>query len=102
MEPLFLNPYFRPKIWGGRKLKDIFNYDIGICGWGSACGEVLEGEGKYCLEYFIKINNDKYKNKVINLLKNTDFKKVFPSVSTPYVSKWQIYKYIKEQIPEIE
>lgn len=28
MEPLFLNPYFRPKIWGGRKLKDIFNYDI--------------------------------------------------------------------------
>ncbi len=28
MEPLFLTPYFRPKIWGGRKLKDIFNYDI--------------------------------------------------------------------------
>ena len=39
---------------------------------------------------------------IVGILKNTDFKKVFPSVSTPYVSKWQIYKYIKEQIPEIE
>lgn len=28
MEPIFLKPYFRPKIWGGRKLKTIFNYDI--------------------------------------------------------------------------
>lgn len=28
MEPIFLKPYFRPKIWGGRKLKEIFNYDI--------------------------------------------------------------------------
>ncbi|WP_251717646.1 mannose-6-phosphate isomerase, class I [Lactobacillus agrestimuris] len=28
MEPIFLTPYFRPKIWGGRKLKTIFNYDI--------------------------------------------------------------------------
>ena len=26
--PLFLTPYFRPKIWGGRKLDDIFHYDI--------------------------------------------------------------------------
>lgn len=28
MEPIFLTPYFRPKIWGGRKLNTIFNYDI--------------------------------------------------------------------------
>lgn len=28
MEPIFLTPYFRTKIWGGRKLKTIFNYDI--------------------------------------------------------------------------
>lgn len=28
MEPIFLTPYFRPKIWGGRKLKTIFNYNI--------------------------------------------------------------------------
>lgn len=28
MEPIFLTPYFRPKIWGGRKLDTIFHYDI--------------------------------------------------------------------------
>ncbi|GFZ27125.1 mannose-6-phosphate isomerase, class I [Lactobacillus corticis] len=28
MEPLFLTPYFRPKIWGGRKLDTIFHYNI--------------------------------------------------------------------------
>ncbi|GGG34043.1 mannose-6-phosphate isomerase [Lactobacillus apis] len=28
MEPIFLTPYFRSKIWGGRKLETIFNYDI--------------------------------------------------------------------------
>lgn len=28
MEPLFLRPYFRKKLWGGRKLADIFHYKI--------------------------------------------------------------------------
>lgn len=28
MEPLFLTPYFRPKIWGGRKLNTELHYDI--------------------------------------------------------------------------
>ena len=83
--------------------KDIFNYDIGICGWGSACGKVLDREGKYCLEYFIKINNYKYKNKVIDLIKNAKWEEVYPMLSkSKIINKWQIYKYIKEQIPEIE
>ena len=28
MEPLFLTPYFRPKIWGGRKLNTELHYQI--------------------------------------------------------------------------
>ncbi|WEV37640.1 mannose-6-phosphate isomerase, class I [Lactobacillus sp. ESL0677] len=28
MEPIFFKPYFRNKIWGGRKLNTIFNYNI--------------------------------------------------------------------------
>ncbi|MBD5430416.1 mannose-6-phosphate isomerase, class I [Lactobacillus sp.] len=28
MEPIFLTPYFRPKIWGGRKLNTELHYDI--------------------------------------------------------------------------
>lgn len=28
MKPIFLKPYFRPKIWGGRKLETVLNYNI--------------------------------------------------------------------------
>ena len=28
LEPIFLQPYFREKIWGGKKLKEDFNFDI--------------------------------------------------------------------------
>ena len=83
--------------------KDIFDYGIGICAWGSACGKVLEGEGKYCTEFFIKINNDKYKDKVINLIKNAKWDEIYPMLlASKKINQWQIYKYIKEQIPEIE
>ena len=83
--------------------KDIFDYDIGICSWGNACGKVLEGEGKYCTEFFIKINNDKYKDEVINLIKNAKWNEIYPMLlRSKIINKWQIYKYIKEQIPEIE
>ena len=82
--------------------KDIFDYDIGICAWGD-CGKVLEGEGKYCMEHFIKINNDKYKDKVINLIKNAKWDEIYPMLlASKKLNKWQIYKYIKEQIPEIK
>ena len=83
--------------------KDIFNYDIGICAWGVSCGKVLEEEGKYCYEHFIKINNDKYKDEVINLIKNAKWNEIYPMLlRSKIINKWQIYKYIKEQIPEIE
>lgn len=76
------------------------DYDYRICSFGSSIGKECK-PNTYCKELCFKINN-KYKDKVINLLKNTDFKKEFPSVSTPYIAKWQIYKYLKEQIPELE
>lgn len=76
------------------------NYDYRICSFGTSIGKECF-PNTYCKELCFIIN-DKYKNKVIKLLRNTDFKKVFLCVSTPYVAKWQLYKYIKEQIPEIE
>ena len=83
--------------------KDIFDYDIGICAWGVSCGKILDMEGKYCYEHFIKINNNTYKNKVIELIKNTKWEDVYPMLSkSKLINQWQIYKYIKEQIPEIK
>ena len=76
------------------------NYDYRMCSFGSSLGKKCEAD-TYCKEYCFTIKDD-FKKEVIRLLESTDFKKVFPSVSTPYVAKWQIYKYIKEQIPEIK
>ena len=29
-QPLFLKPYFQEKIWGGRRLKEVYGYDFPV------------------------------------------------------------------------
>lgn len=83
--------------------KSEFDYDIAICAWGSACGKELDYEGQYAQEFYIKTYNEKYKDKVTKLIKNTIWKDVFPMLlESNKLQKWKVYKYIKEQIPEIE
>ena len=78
----------------------LHDFDFRMCSFGASIGKECK-PNTYCKELCFTIN-DNIKNKVINVLKNTDYKKEFPSISTPYIASWQIYKYIKEQIPEIE
>ena len=82
--------------------KEDFNYDIRICGWGAATGKQVEYPNQYVKEFCIKINNIKLQTKIIKLLKDVDWVKEYPMTATPNLSQWQVYKYIKEQIPEIE
>lgn len=83
--------------------KQDFDYDIAICAWGSACGKELEYEGQYAQEFYIKTYNKKYKYKIVELIKNTVWKDIFPMLlESNKLQKWRIYKYIKEQIPEIK
>lgn len=55
--------------------------------------------------YFIIINKD-LKEKIINILKNTDWKEFYllskGNKNIPRLLQWQIIKYLKEQIPEIK
>ncbi|KRL63421.1 mannose-6-phosphate isomerase, class I [Lactobacillus psittaci] len=55
MKPIFLSPYFRQKIWGGRKLETLFNYQIPdgkvgeawiISGYRDDASHVINGEYK--------------------------------------------------------
>ena len=80
-----------------------YNYDIAICGWGYNIGNKVEYTGQYAKELYIKIKNAKYRQEVIDLINNTDWKKYLGSINgrNP-LNQWQVYKYIKEQIPEIE
>ena len=87
---------------GGKILPSNYNYDIAICGWGNV-GDKVEYTGQYVKELYIKIKNAKYRQEVIDLINNTDWEKYLSSITrATSLNQWQIYKYIKEQIPEIE
>ena len=68
-----------------------------MCAWGAKMGEEVT-EQKYALEYCIKIHNDSLKQTVLHTLKNADWKS---NISTPNLCKWQIYKYLKQMIPQL-
>lgn len=85
------------------KLIDIDDFDISICNRGNGTiGKILTESGIYNSELHIKIHNNNLREKVIELIKNTNFKKLCPSISSKYIPAWRLYKYIKEQIPEIK
>lgn len=79
---------------------DVIVYDLRMVGWGAKAGKVLKKEDKrYSDEYKIIIKNDLYRDKILEILKDgIDL----INISTPRINKYTIYKYIKEQIPEIE
>ena len=79
------------------------DYDISLCSRGNGTvGKILNGYGKYNMELHIKITNNKLKNKIINLIKITDWKYILKNISSKYISITTMYKYLKEQIPELE
>lgn len=80
----------------------IKNYDIAICSYGASLGKEVVDTGIYSQELYIKIHNDKYRNLIIKLIKDTNWKSIIKMTATPKLQIWRVYKYIKEQIPEIE
>lgn len=89
--------------------KNDFNYDIRIMAWGRGkksqgkqLGCEVDYPEQYAKEFCIKINNNTYKEKILELIKNAKWTEIYPMTATPNLLQWQVYKYIKEQIPEIE
>jgi hypothetical protein len=78
-------------------------YDFGMCAWGDgSCGKKIEYVGQYAQEIYVVVKNKKYKNDVVKLCENTDWRHLYPSVSSAKLQAWKVYKYIKENIPGIE
>ena len=73
-----------------------------MCAWGASLGKEVEYIGQYAQENYFIIKNNKYREKILDICKNTDWKNLYPFVATPKIQTWKIYKYIKEQIPDIE
>ena len=74
-----------------------FNYDIRFCFWGTI-GKECEYEEQYTHEMAIRVNNNTYRDRILELLRNANWQELYPQVKTPCLYQWQIYKYIKDNI----
>lgn len=80
------------------------NYDLRILAWGNGfnIGRVLEKtEKQYAKEFIIVIHNDNYRNLIIEKLKSVNWRNEYPMTNASNLLQWQVYKYLKEQIPEL-
>lgn len=77
------------------------NYDLGICSWGASIGKEIKHQGQFALENYIIVNNTDFKHLVIEKMKQAKWCELYPNIATPRLGQWKIYKYLKEQIPEL-
>lgn len=76
------------------------NYDLGICSWGSI-GKEIKHQGQFANEYYLIINNLEYKQQILDVMKNAKWGELYTNIATPGLAQWKIYKYLREQIPEL-
>ena len=77
-------------------------YDFGMCSWGNALGKEVGYVGQYAQENYIIVKNENFREQILNVCRNTDWKKLYPFISSPKIQSWKIYKYLKEQIPTLK
>jgi hypothetical protein len=77
-----------------------FDYDYALCTWGDL-GKTPNYQGEFNQEAYIRINNQSQKINVVNCLKNADWIKLYKMERSPRLKQWQILKYLKEQIPNL-
>ena len=87
----------------GREISIPPNYDYAMGSFGAGCvGKQIERTGQYALECYFYIKNPTLKTDILNILKTTDWKDLSKGISGTYrLPQWKIYKYIKEQLPEV-
>jgi hypothetical protein len=63
---------------------------------------LTEDDKQYAKEFFIKIHNQKYKDKIIKLLQEAKWKEIYQMTAVPNLLQWQVYKYINDNIERID
>lgn len=88
----------------GRILDIPVGYDYAMGVFGAGCvGKEIHKQGQYALECYFYIKTIDLKERVLNILKTTDWKSISKGISNTYrLPQWKIYKYLKEQIPELK
>lgn len=79
------------------------DYDFAFCSWGSVGKEITQPNSRqFAKEFYVKIYNNEYKNNIIDLIKNVNWIELYNMKPTYNLLQWQVYKYLKEKIPELE
>jgi hypothetical protein len=88
----------------GHQIKDFDSFDYKICSFGKGIiGKVPKYKGYYVKEMYFKILNNKLKSKIMALLEKTNWESLCKGSSGQYnLTQNKIYKYLKEQIPELK
>lgn len=76
------------------------NYSFSISGYGNV-GTICDYEYQYCQQIYFVIHNKKYEKQIYEVIKKAEWQSMYDMVSTPKIKHWMIYKYLKEQIPEL-
>lgn len=79
------------------------DFDIRMCYWGDgSAGKILKDDEHYSGEYKIKINNDKLKQQIINVLNNFDWKSYLNCIAMRKIQQFHIVDVLTKSIPEIK
>ena len=79
------------------------SWDFAMCTWGDgSCGKQVEYSGQYAQEHYIIVNNEDLRDKILEVCYNTDWRNLYPSVSSAKLQTWKIYKQFKDMIPGIK
>ena len=77
-------------------------YDFKIIAWGAGVGRLLNNDEHYAKEFYITVNREDLKERVLKVLQTVNWVKEYAMTATPNLLQWQVCKYLKEQIPELE
>ena len=101
LKDILISEYYRGQP-SSESIPNDYDYVMGSFGQGCV-GKEVHKKNTYAAELYFYITNDDIKDKVLKILKYTDWKSISKRTSKNYrLAKWQIYKYLKEQIPELE
>jgi hypothetical protein len=80
------------------------DYDLRMVYWGSGCaGKILSKDDKrYAGEYKIIIHNQKIKERIIEILSKTDWKKELKVIAMLRIKHYHIYNVLRREIPELQ
>lgn len=80
------------------------DFDIRMCYWGNgSAGKILNNNKEhYSAEYKIKIHNENLKYKIIEVLKNVNWKNELNHIAMLKIQQFHICELLKREIKNIE